>query len=132
MSKMRKQIMRIYQLYKSGDYIEAEDMERRIKAERDAQIDCINEEYARLLVPLSSLVAYLDHGEADRLYDFVEAFAPIMLEEVDDAADQMDTKRVYDADEVDALFDRFDNPMCPTTEDQHKAYARLMLSTLKK
>lgn len=132
MSKMRKQIMRIYQLYKSGDYIEAEDMERRIKAERDAQIDCINEEYARLIVPLSSLVAYLDRGEADRLYDFMEAFAPIMLDEVDDAADQMDTKRVYDADEVDALFDGRANPMCPTAEDQHKAYARLMLSTLKK
>lgn len=105
MSKMRKQIMRIYQIYKSNDQIEAEDMERRLKAERDAQIDCINDEYARLLVPLSSLLAYMDYGEADRLYDFIEAFAPIMLHEVDDAADELDTKRVYDADAVDALFD---------------------------
>lgn len=39
--------------------------------------------------------------------------------------------RTYNADEVDELFNGCTNPLHPTEEDRHKAYARLMLRTLK-
>lgn len=89
MSKLRKQIRRIYELYQDGNYLAAFRMERQLKGERDAIIDTINKEYARLLVPLGSLVAYLERGEADKLYEFTEAFAPVMLDEIDDAAHEL-------------------------------------------
>lgn len=131
MSNMRKQIRRIYDIYQSNDYLDAEDMERKLKEERAARIELINEEYARLLVPLRKLLEYMEHGEVAKLHEFMMAFAPIMMDEVDDAADELDTKRVYDADAVDALFDGQPNPLRMTDEDRHKAYARLMLNTLK-
>ena len=89
MSKLREQIRRIYELYRDENYLGAVRMERALKEERDAVIDTINKEYARLLVPLGSLVAYLEKGEAEKLYDFTEAFAPVILDEIDDAADEL-------------------------------------------
>lgn len=86
MSKMRKQIRRIYDIYQSNDYLDAEDMERKLKEERAARIELINEEYSRLLVPLAKLLEYMEHGEVAKLHEFMMAFAPIMLDEVDDAA----------------------------------------------
>lgn len=50
----------------------------------------------------------------------------------DDAAEEQQCKRAYDADAVDALFEGCVDPLNPTKEDQHKAYARLMLSRLRK
>ena len=50
MSKLRKQIRRIYDLYKDENYLGAFRMERELKEERDAIIDSITKEYARLLV----------------------------------------------------------------------------------
>lgn len=132
MSKMRKQIRQIYEIYKKKHYLQAEDLHRQLCEERDAMIDTIRDEYNELIFPLSDLCTYLEKEQKDAELSFLISFAPLMMREADDFADQMDTKRVYDADEVDALFDGFTNPMCPTAEDQHKAYARLMLSTLKK
>ena len=89
MSKLRKQIRRIYEIYQDENYLAAARMERQLKEERDAIIDTINKEYARMLVPLGSLVVYLERGETDKLYEFTEAFAPVILDEIDDAADEL-------------------------------------------
>lgn len=131
MSELRKRILKIYDIYKRDDFLDADDMERRIKAERDAQIDAINEEYAKLLVPLHDLCIYLETGNIDAEHRAVMALTDIMLRELEDAADEMQHNRVYDADAVDALFSGSSDPMRMTDEDQHKAYARLMLSTLR-
>lgn len=131
MTKLRERILKIYDIYKRDDFIDADDLERRLKAERDAQIDAINEEYAKLLVPLHDLCIYLETGNHEAEQRAIMSLTDTMLRELEDAADEMQHKRVYDADEVDALFDGCSNPAKPTKEDQSKAYARLMLRTLR-
>ena len=59
-------------------------------------------------------------------YDYIMD-APTIVKSED-----LQCKRVYDADAVDALFSGCVDPLNPTKEDQHKAYARLMLSRLQK
>lgn len=132
MSELRKRILQIYDIYKRDDFIDADDLERRIKSERDAKIDAINEEYDKLLVPLHDLCIYLDTGNREAEQRAIMSLTDIMLRELEDAADEMQHNRVYDADAVDALFDGCADPMRMTNEDQHKAYARLMLGTLKR
>lgn len=130
MNELRKRILQIYDIYKREDYIDADDLERRLKSERDAKIDAINEEYAKLLVPLHDLCIFLETGNIDAEHRAVMALTDTMLRELEDAADELQIKRVYDADAVDALFAGYADPMNITAEDQHKAYARLMLRTL--
>lgn len=89
MTELRKRILQIYEIYQDNDYIDAEDLERRLKSERDAKIDAINEEYAKLLVPLSKLLGYMEHGELDKLNDFMIEFAPIVMFELDDAVAEL-------------------------------------------
>lgn len=89
MSKIRKMILQIYDIYQDNDYIEAEDLERRLKSERNAKIDAINEEYSKLLIPIKKLLDYMEHGELDKLNDFIMAYAPIVMMELDDAAAEL-------------------------------------------
>lgn len=131
MTELRKRILRIYDIYKRDDYIDADDLERRLKEERDAQIDAINAEYAKLLVPLHDLCIYLETGNKDAEARAVMALTDSMLRELEDAANEMENSRTYNADEVDALFAGSVDPLHTTEEDRHKAYARLMLHTLK-
>lgn len=130
MNELRKRILQIYDIYNREDYIDADDLERRLKSERDAKIDAINEEYAKLLVPLHDLCIFLETGNIDAEHRAVMALTDTMLRGLEDAADELQIKRVYDADAVDALFAGYADPKNITAEDQHKAYARLMLRTL--
>lgn len=84
MSKDRDLIRKIYDIYKRDDYADAEDLERRLKAERDAMIDQINEDYARFLVPLKNLIKYMYNGNSEPLQQFLLDFGAIMAEEIDD------------------------------------------------
>lgn len=131
MNELRKRILQIYDIYKRDDLIDADDLERRLKAERDAQIEAINEEYAKLLVPLHDLCIYLETDNREAEQRAIMALTDTMLRELEDAADELQIKRVYDADAVDALFAGYADPKNITAEDQHKAYARLMLRTLR-
>lgn len=84
MSKDRDLIRKIYDIYKRDDYADAEDLDRRLKAERDAMIDQINEDYARFLIPLKHLIKHMYTGDVEPLQHFLLDFGAIMAEEIDD------------------------------------------------
>lgn len=79
----RDLIKKIYMIYKKDDYIEAEDLERKLKAQRDEMIDQINEDYARFLVPLKNLVKHMYTGDVEPLQQFLLDFGMVMSEEID-------------------------------------------------
>lgn len=79
----RDLIKKIYMIYKKDDYLEAEDLERKLKAQRDEMIDQINEDYARFLVPLKNLVIHMETGDIEPLQKFLLDFGMIMSEEIE-------------------------------------------------
>lgn len=79
----RELIRKIYGIYKKDNYIEAEDLERKLKTQRDEMIDQINEDYARFLVPLKNLVKHMYTGDVEPLQQFLLDFGMIMSEEID-------------------------------------------------
>lgn len=79
----RDLIKKIYMIYKKDDYLEAEDLERNLKAQRDEMIDQINEDYARFLVPLKNLVVHMETGDIEPLQKFLLDFSMIMSEEIE-------------------------------------------------
>lgn len=85
----RELIRKIYGIYKKDDYIEAEDLERKLKAERDAMIDQINEDYARFLVPLKNLVKHMYTGDVEPLQHFLLDFGMIMSEEIERGMEEL-------------------------------------------
>lgn len=85
----RELIRKIYGIYKKDDYLEAEDLERKLKAQRDEMIDQINEDYARFLVPLKNLVKHMYTGDVEPLQHFLLDFGMIMSEEIERGMEEL-------------------------------------------